>query len=294
METIKKQYPGFWQAVGLIILQLFLYILIGFVYVIIEKAFMALGFKQLTSPLLKSSILGTMSFLIVLWFGLYKTNRPFKEVFPLIPFNPLLLLALLVFLIGFSVLQSEFKNMWERYIGFIDIGIDEIMEEMVSGSALSFLVSTLIAPFVEEFFFRGMIFQGFTGRYRLNKAVFLSSVLFAAIHVAPFRLFNSFIIGVFLAWLLIKTGSLWPCILAHSIINGLIHIQFIAEPVFNIKITGYTLGCEYHFHPMWFNIMGLFFFISGGMLLMLTLRPNRNVRLQDVKPRLNGQIAEQD
>jgi membrane protease YdiL (CAAX protease family) len=285
MEASLKPYPGFWQAIGLLILNIILYFLVSFVYRFVIEFFQLFDIYQFSNVLLKKSIVDTICAFILLWFGLKKTNRPFKEVFPLNSFNPFWILSLFVFLIGFSVLQSEFKNIWERYIGLMDLGLGESIEELESGSALSFLSVAIVAPFTEEFLFRGLFLKGFIDRYNLNNAVILSSILFAVVHVAPFKLINSFIIGVFLAWLLLNTGSLWPCILTHSIYNGLVYFRNIAVPVFNLKISGYTFGYEYNFHPMWFNIMGLFFFISGGMLIIWTLRQNRYERFGVVNPR---------
>lgn len=82
--------------------------------------------------------------------------------------------------------------------------------EILIGGILSLSKTAIVAPFAEEFLYRGLIFQGVVGRYNPKKAVLLTSLLFAVVHATPLRMFNSFISGLFLVWLFPETRSLWP------------------------------------------------------------------------------------
>jgi membrane protease YdiL (CAAX protease family) len=161
-------------------------------------------------------------------------------------------------------------------LDFLRVDFGTTKGEILSGGILSLFKTAIVAPFAEEFLYRGLIFQGFVRRYNPKKAVLLTSLLFAVVHLTPLGMFNSFISGLFLAWLLLETRSLWPCIAAHCISNGIVYFQTIAEPVFNIEILGYTVDNGSLFNPLWFNIMGLVFLTFGGMLLIRTLRKNRS------------------
>lgn len=79
---------------------------------------------------------------------------------------------------------------------------------------------SVLAPFCEEFIFRGLILQNLR-KYGNLFAVVVSSVLFGMLHgnfaQAPF----AFAVGVGLAFAVIETGSIWSSILIHCIVNSL-------------------------------------------------------------------------
>ncbi|OGO51198.1 MAG: hypothetical protein A2148_09015 [Chloroflexi bacterium RBG_16_68_14] len=84
-------------------------------------------------------------------------------------------------------------------------------------------VTVLVAPLAEEIFFRGFVFAGLLRPFGLGGAMVVSGLLFGAFHitgpdtvglVVPFGA-----VGVLLAWLYYRTGSLWPSIGTHFIFN---------------------------------------------------------------------------
>jgi membrane protease YdiL (CAAX protease family) len=74
------------------------------------------------------------------------------------------------------------------------------------------------APIVEEILFRGLIFRRWQARWGGVRAAILSSILFAILHPA---VLPQFCFGVLSCLLLVRTGSLWPCIALHVINNAL-------------------------------------------------------------------------
>jgi CAAX protease family protein len=84
-----------------------------------------------------------------------------------------------------------------------------------------FIVGAVIAPFVEEIFFRGFLFQGFRQKYGWLPGLLLSSAIFGAAHLDPVSLIPTFILGCVLAFMYHKSNSLWPGILFHATINSL-------------------------------------------------------------------------
>jgi membrane protease YdiL (CAAX protease family) len=52
-------------------------------------------------------------------------------------------------------------------------------------------------------------------------AVVVSALLFAAIHLDPFRFLFTFVLGLVFGFLRLATGSLWPAIVAHASLNTL-------------------------------------------------------------------------
>jgi membrane protease YdiL (CAAX protease family) len=78
-----------------------------------------------------------------------------------------------------------------------------------------------VAPPVEEFFFRGFLYQSLRNRIGIRGAAPASALMWAGVHFKPEFLVPLAILGVALALLFEKTDSLWPCILVHALNNAL-------------------------------------------------------------------------
>lgn len=81
-------------------------------------------------------------------------------------------------------------------------------------------VGTILAPLVEEIFFRGFLFQGFRQRYGWVTAILLSAAIFSAAHLSLVVLIPTFILGCVLAYVYHRTNSVWPGIILHFLINS--------------------------------------------------------------------------
>ncbi len=88
----------------------------------------------------------------------------------------------------------------------------------ISSNTLLVIV-TLIAPLSEEIFFRGFLYQAFKKSWGVNAGLFLSSFLFAAVHLEIYSFIPIMIIGWLLAYVFEKTKSLMPAIFLHGVYN---------------------------------------------------------------------------
>ena len=84
-----------------------------------------------------------------------------------------------------------------------------------------FLVGAILAPLVEEIFFRGFLFQGFRARYGWVPGLLLSSAIFGIAHLDPVALIPTFILGCLLAYLYQRSNSIWPSVSVHILVNSL-------------------------------------------------------------------------
>jgi len=82
------------------------------------------------------------------------------------------------------------------------------------------LVGVIVAPVVEEIFFRGFLFQGFRQRYGWISGALISSAVFAIGHLDPVALFPAFILGLLFAYIYHRTNSIWPGIILHFLVNA--------------------------------------------------------------------------
>ena len=78
----------------------------------------------------------------------------------------------------------------------------------------------VIAPFVEELFFRGFVFTGLRQRLGWKQAALVSAGLFALAHFIPTSIVPIFILGLIFAYLYQISGSIWPAILMHMLTNA--------------------------------------------------------------------------
>jgi membrane protease YdiL (CAAX protease family) len=109
------------------------------------------------------------------------------------------------------------------YMLGIDTQGDEIFDifNQLESPVWFFLVGAVIAPIVEELFFRGFLFQGFRQKYGWLPALLLSSAIFGVAHLDPVSLIPTFILGCVLAYVYHRSNSVWPGIIFHATINSL-------------------------------------------------------------------------
>jgi uncharacterized protein len=131
----------------------------------------------------------------------------------------LMLLLLVAFLILSAVWAAVLdENTKEKLLE--QLGADE--STLLLG--LSALLTTVIAPICEETLFRGYIFAALSKWKGWLPAAILTGILFGGVHAgsAPVAdLVPLAALGFFLCALYNRTGSLYPCIAAHSLNNSL-------------------------------------------------------------------------
>ncbi len=84
---------------------------------------------------------------------------------------------------------------------------------------LAGILALLMAPFIEETFFRGFIFGGLSTRYTFWGAALISGFLFSLAHGQPTTLIPFTFIGMLFAAGYAYTGSLWTTIASHFTFN---------------------------------------------------------------------------
>lgn len=101
--------------------------------------------------------------------------------------------------------------------------VDFLLEETPMPEAGIFLLIeivmiTILAPIVEEFFFRGVILQRLIKKTSVWGGILISSLLFGILHA---DIIGAFIFGIITALLFIRTGNLLIPILVHMLNNTL-------------------------------------------------------------------------
>ncbi|MCD6354999.1 MAG: CPBP family intramembrane metalloprotease [Prolixibacteraceae bacterium] len=219
----QKYYPTVLQAVHLVILYIFIQTIIDFPLALIDYY---KGTDLLYNPL-KKVLLGVGSTLFIFIYGYVKSKAPLFEIFPFKFFNPLILLPIVSFFWGVQNFL-DIVNTWVEKMLPAPSWFWELFNKMFDsdyGWWGAFIRVAVIAPVVEELIFRGLILHGFRKNYNGFVAVFLSALLFSLFHLNPWQFPATFILGLLLGWIVLRTNNILLSILGHSINNILVLIS---------------------------------------------------------------------
>ena len=116
---------------------------------------------------------------------------------------------------------------WTGWLKEIADESNEQLEGLMSVPG-GYMVIALLPPVVEELVFRGAILKSLTKRGELPVwlAIFLSSVLFALVHLNPAQMPHAFLIGLLLGWMYVRTGSIIPGVAYHWANNTMAYVMF--------------------------------------------------------------------
>ena len=215
-----KFYPTIAGAIHLIVLYIFVQTIVDFPLAMLDYYN---GTDYLYNPF-KKIFLGVGSTIFIFYFAYRKAGVPLNELFPAKSFNVLIVFPLLLFLLAAQNLIGEINThlnnvlpapswFWELFgkIFESDYGI--------YGAILKIVI---IAPVIEELIFRGVIMHGLMRNYSKLTAVFVSALMFALFHLNPWQFPATFVLGLLLGILMLRTRNIYLCILGHAINNGLV------------------------------------------------------------------------
>lgn len=87
------------------------------------------------------------------------------------------------------------------------------------GLAISFVATVVVAPILEEVYFRGLILPAVAKRYGWLLGVLISSGVFAILHMQINVMIYTFLLGIVLSFFYIRLKSIIPGIFLHMINN---------------------------------------------------------------------------
>ena len=128
----------------------------------------------------------------------------------------LVLLASLTLFAAYKFTTDQLPIVWLRSPELSPDLFGHGFERVLNGLAI-----VVVAPVAEEVFFRGFVLGGLVAALGDLRAAVVSSALFAAMHVSVGTFIPLFAAGMLLAWLYLRTRSIWPPIAAHSAQNAL-------------------------------------------------------------------------
>lgn len=88
------------------------------------------------------------------------------------------------------------------------------------GVTIALVTVGLVAPFIEELVFRGVVFGAVRRRLSMLPSVLAVSVLFGLYHGSFWMAVPTFILGCATGWLSVRHKTLWPAIALHVLYNA--------------------------------------------------------------------------
>lgn len=114
---------------------------------------------------------------------------------------------------------------WAGILSLFDLGIQqEILPAFGGGTVglgIAWVAAGIVAPLVEESFFRGFLLPALLQKFSFWTAAAINALVFALIHFQPAAVVPFFTLGVFFCLLYRVTNSIWPSVLMHATMNTL-------------------------------------------------------------------------
>jgi membrane protease YdiL (CAAX protease family) len=102
-----------------------------------------------------------------------------------------------------------------------DLAVFKLLPGGPLGVALTIVMLVVVAPFVEEIVYRGVLLSSLDTRWGAGVALAASSVVFSAAHVSLVGFVPLVVAGALFGWLFMRSGSLRVAIVAHAAYNAL-------------------------------------------------------------------------
>lgn len=204
------------------------------------------------------SALTTALALVILWLVFNRKDKSFVEYFRFKPTSikailTAALLGLSLFflvngimtilqLLGVGLLQVALELLYE-----LDPEMAQTLEEFYNvytesmnasqGDMGMFVIAAVLgAPLIEEIVFRAGPLTNLTRRMRPLPAIMITAALFGLAHGAPAQVIYTFVLGIIMGFLFVKTDSIYPSIICHFVFNGANLISIVMGELFNTEI----------------------------------------------------------
>lgn len=171
------------------------------------------------------------------------------------------LICILVALIALFGLQP-FISCVDYVLGLIGYDLALLSVNTFGEFVLYTFLTALLPAICEELIFRGMVLSGLRKSLSDGKAIVLSALLFALMHGSLQQLIYPFILGMILAWVVVRTGSTFASMIVHFVNNFLVVLMAYISTVAGWSLDGVTSN-------WWFWIIAVVLLAIVGVALWL-------------------------
>jgi len=181
-----------------------------------------------------------------------------------------------------QIILPEALSEIEKMMQSSEVQIAEITEKMLNVSTLGALLFNMFLVAVvpalgEELFFRGTIQRLLSDWKGALFAIWITAFVFSAIHMQFYGFLPRMLLGAFLGYLLLWSGSLWLPIIAHFVNNSVAvvfyYLKFNGVKVIDVE----TIGTD---DTLWLGIVsGIVCVFLGFLIRKNTRKPTSEIQL---------------
>ncbi|MDE6600509.1 MAG: CPBP family intramembrane metalloprotease [Oscillospiraceae bacterium] len=135
---------------------------------------------------------------------------------------------IVLFLQQLSMILSIIMQNGLYSLGLEVSGMNYVLEHKPSVYAADVFSTIILAPIGEELVYRGIVLRC-TAKISQRFAIFLSAFIFGIMHGNPYQFVLGFLLGIPMAMITIKTGSIVPSIICHMSANTIASVQTVVE-----------------------------------------------------------------
>jgi membrane protease YdiL (CAAX protease family) len=217
-EPAEPRWPPSAGLIGLLVALIATFVLTG----IVAAVYYAIGFddpEDTSSFEFAAIAVQSFAFVAAAFMMTERLGKPDLRQFGFRPFQGSAIGWAVVAMLVYFVLSAI-------YVSILQPPSDDLPQELGADQSTTLAIMTGVfvvgvAPVVEEFFFRGFLYQSLRTRLGVSGGSIASGLIFGAIHLKFEYLVPLAVLGTALALLFQKTGSLWPCIMVHAANNAL-------------------------------------------------------------------------
>ncbi len=226
------RFPNFWLALLTVAAVLGL-------EVVIANLFLAFGADIGAGDPKYLGVISVLAFGIGISLLMGYRNINYRQLFypagPIAPgLLPRLLLPLLLVAWAVLLLGGE-ANLLVLQLAPMSAEDAKPFVQLAGSGVVSVITLCVVAPFVEEMFFRGLLLRSFMFQYRPTTAIALSALIFALAHANLYQFVGPLFLGLLSGWLYVNSRSLWPSVLVHGTYNGLVVLMVSASDLASVK-----------------------------------------------------------
>ena len=177
--------------------------------------------------------------IIVAWFIVTKNNKiSFRQTLGWSPDNFRWFYYILI-LVGFFAIAAVVNY----FIPEQDNDLLRILRSSRTAVYVVAFLATFTAPLVEEVVYRGILYSAIQRSIGVKGAIAIVTALFALVHVpqywgSPGTILLICLLSLVLTLVRVRTGNLLPCIVLHTIFNGIQSLFLVLQPFLPGNIGG--------------------------------------------------------
>lgn len=118
--------------------------------------------------------------------------------------------------------------------------MNDMLSPVMEGNLFIIILTVgIVAPFTEEFIFRGVIYKTLNKRISIKWSIIIQGILFGAFHMNLIQGTYAAFLGILFGYLTYKSKSIWPAIIMHITNNIIATLSGFVLDYVAMNIVGY-------------------------------------------------------